>query len=48
MLKEKTKLILEFSEGGPDNTLDLDKSRQYVIPRIVNIFRTYNQDGTEN
>ena len=36
------KVLLQISENNPDVTIDLDESRQYIVPRLVNIFKTYD------
>jgi len=32
--------MLEISDH-PDNLIDLDNAKQYIVPRLVNIFKTY-------
>ena len=46
-LHNMTKILLEFSEGGPDNTIELEGNEQYVVPRIVNYIITYDEDKNE-
>ena len=42
-----SRVMLEFSEDGPDYTLDLDQYRQFIVPRVANIFKTYDNKGNE-
>ena len=34
-LEDMTMVLLEFSEGGPDNTIDIEPYRSFVVPRIA-------------
>ena len=43
-----TKILFEFSEGSSDNTLDLEEAKQFVVPRIVNYIKTYDEDENEH
>ena len=40
------RVLLRISEYNPDFTIDLDENRQYLVPRLVNIFKTY-ENGEE-
>ena len=43
-----TKVMLEFSENGPDNTIDVEPFEKYVVPRLVNYIVTYDAEGNMN
>ena len=36
-------MMMEISQDTPDNTLDLDEARQYIVPRIANYLVTYDK-----
>ena len=38
---------MELYEDNFDKTIDLIESEKYIIPRIVNIFKTYDTNGIE-
>ena len=42
-----SKPLLEISEGMPDNTVSLEDNKQFIVTRLVNIIKTYDQNGNE-
>ena len=42
-----TKILFEISEAGPDNTIDLEPTKPYMVARIVNYIKTYDEEGVE-
>ena len=38
--------MIELSNKAPDQGMDIDQYRQFIIPRVVNIFKSY-EDGVE-
>ena len=42
-----SKPILEITEGSTENTLSLEDNKQFVIPRLVNIIKTYDNYNNE-
>ena len=43
-MNHMSKPLLQLTENGPSETLDLEKSRKYIIPKIANVFKKY-KDG---
>ena len=43
-----TKILFEFSEGTTDNTLDVELAKPYMVQRIVNYIKTYDEQGNEH
>ena len=41
-------MMMEISQGSPDNTIDLDEARQFIVPRIANYLITYDENKEEH